>query len=164
MRIYLMRHAKAVAASLWHGSDEDRPLSDVGFADLHAAIPHIEKSDMNVGTVFTSPFDRAHDTARLVKTAFEHSKIVVVKELAAGAKPADFRNVLLTSTEPQNFLFVGHNPDLSIFASKCTGIARFLDDFSLDTGEIVCLETGPLEKEWLRGNLLWRKDIYAWSK
>jgi phosphohistidine phosphatase SixA len=164
MKVYLMRHGDAVASHRWRGSDETRPLSDIGLTDVHSAAQHIEYSDLKPATVFTSPLTRAWETAKIFQSMIDNTTLVVENSIAAGAKSDAFKKLLMTSKEKHPYLIVAHNPDLSLLACRITGIPRLIDDLSIEKGEILYLETGDLEQGWGNGSLIWRRDLSEWSK
>jgi phosphohistidine phosphatase SixA len=118
---------------------------------------------VKVATIFASPFIRAQETADAIQAAFPSSKVIAERKMASGAKADAYKSILLTTTEKPPFLFIGHNPDISIFSSRCTGVVELMDDASMDTGEMTAIETGPLEQDWMRGELLWRRLIQEWK-
>jgi len=164
MEIYLMRHGDAISTLRHGGSDMDRPLSEIGELLLRKAARYFAKELPAFRAILTSPAWRARQTAHLVAEAFPGVKVEVVSALSSGAKADALKEVVLSNKDRAPFLMVGHNPDLSIFASRVTGIPALMDDASFRAGEMMALESGPLETSWMDGRLLWRRQLPEWDK
>ena len=60
MALYLVRHAKAGSRSRWEGPDEDRPLTDAGWAQANALVTRF--ADVPVSRLLASPYLRCRQT------------------------------------------------------------------------------------------------------
>ena len=132
-KLMLLRHAK----SDWDAAydrDRDRPLNRRGvrsaqaiggFAAAHGLIPDL---------VLTSNAVRAANTVRLAAAAGQwESEIREVPELY-GAGPEEIL-AMVRGEEAERMLVVGHNPSMSLAASRFTGGA-----LGMPTAALACLD------------------------
>jgi phosphohistidine phosphatase len=119
MRIYLMRHA--TAAEPGGTPDALRPLTEQGRREAREAGEALRERGEEIAVVLSSPRLRARETAELVVQGFGRPLKVDVREgLSCGAT----NNVFLSEIRSQSdepLLLVGHNPELSAFASALAG-------------------------------------------
>jgi phosphohistidine phosphatase len=95
MECILVRHGIAVERDEWEGTEENRPLTERGKKRVRQAAAGLAALDCRPTHVFTSPFVRAYDTARLVRVGVCPSvKVETREELAVGAKPEQLVHVL----------------------------------------------------------------------
>jgi phosphohistidine phosphatase len=163
MNVYLMRHAEAVSASDWLGSDQDRPLSPIGIAKLDAALKELLRLKWPAMPVLVSPYVRARTTAELLTTALRWEKPRVDERLASGAYAEAIRQTILDQKTAGPLLIVGHMPELAVFASRVTLDAKLLDT-GLLPADIVAIETGDLAAGWGAGKMLWWRKLSDWKK
>ncbi|MBI3857269.1 MAG: phosphohistidine phosphatase SixA [Planctomycetes bacterium] len=115
MRIYLMRHATAEETG--SGTDAARPLTERGRREARAAAVALRELEAQVAAIISSPRLRARETAEIVATAIGRDLSVEVRSsLDCGATLAALRDELEPRQEGE-VLLVGHNPELSQFAS-----------------------------------------------
>lgn len=162
MIVYLMRHAEAVSASDWLGTDHDRPLSPIGIAKFDEALREMLRVKWPAMKVLVSPFVRARSTADLLTQALNWPKPVVENRLASGAYAEAIRQTILDQKSSDPLLVVGHMPELAVFASRVTLDAKLLDT-GLLPADIVAIETGDLSN-WGQGKLLWWRKLSDWKK
>lgn len=118
MECILFRHGIAVEPGEWEGAEENRPLTDKGKKRTGQAAQGLAVLGCRPTHLFTSPFVRAYDTARLLRTAVcPRLKIETRKELAVGAKPEHLVTFLRTLPSDAVVLCVGHEPLLGEVAS-----------------------------------------------
>lgn len=164
MQFYLMRHAEAESPGMFRGPDRDRPLSIQGLADVHTAAQLMEQAGLAISTVITSPFVRCWETARIVQGNLTDCVLKVDDSLACGAKAEAYRKLILTTQEKQPLLIVGHNPEISVFMCKLTGVPQYLDNLAFEKGEMMYVDTGNLSEGWETGRMIWRRLITQWSQ
>ncbi len=158
-----MRHAEAVSASDWLGSDQDRPLSPLGVAKLDDGLKEILRVKWPAMPVLVSPFSRARATAELLTEALGWEKPRVDERLASGAYAEAIRQTILDQKSSGPLLIVGHMPELAVFASRVTLDAKLLDT-GLMPADIVAIETGDLAGGWGVGKMIWWRKLSDWKK
>jgi phosphohistidine phosphatase len=161
MELYLMRHGVAVDPNEWSKGDSTRPLSDAGLRQLDEAVPGMIRAGFRPKSILASPFIRAVQTADKM-AALGSPKPRPVSELASGAKAEAYRHVLITTRPEAPVLIIGHLPDIALFAARVVSDPSLVES-GMKPGEIVALESGPLEKKWGEGRILWRKRIEEWT-
>ncbi len=163
MEIYLMRHGEPLTPADWGQGDATRPLSPAGQKKLDDALPLMARANFRPGSVLSSPFARALQTAMTVaKAGGEDLKARPLPELAAGVAAEGFRKALLKAKAAPPILVVGHMPDLAVFGARVIGDPHLIEN-GIRPGEIVALETGPLAENWGQGKILWRKTLEDWK-
>src|SRR2546425_10304630 len=115
MRVYLMRHATAEEPGA--GPDAARRLTEQGRRESREAGDALRKQTSNLAVVLTSPRLRARETAEEIIAAIGGIARVEVRErLTCGATAADYLDAI-QSERSGEVLVVGHNPELSAFAT-----------------------------------------------
>jgi phosphohistidine phosphatase len=119
MLLFLLRHAEAEPQA---ANDEARALTDKGkkqaakvgrFCAAHQILPDI---------ILSSPFVRAHQTARSVADELGLSKRVRIEEfLAVGMTPESALSGLDKYSGKSTIMLVGHEPDFSRLAGVLIG-------------------------------------------
>jgi len=120
MKLLIIRHAEAeeLSGSLsGRKRDAERRLTDAGRKSIRKAAKGLREITPEIDVLATSPLVRAFETAEIVARVFGN---VDVTELAPLA-PEGNKQALITwlSEQPAeaNVAIVGHEPDLSSFAS-----------------------------------------------
>lgn len=111
MDCLLIRHGIAVEPEEWQGSEENRPLTEKGKKRVLRTAAGLAALDCKPTHLLSSPFTRAYDTARLLRTVVCPSlKVTTCDELAVGSTPE--RIVALIRSFPMEsiLLCVGHEP------------------------------------------------------
>lgn len=140
MECILIRHGIAVERDEWEGTEENRPLTQRGKKRVRQAAAGLAALDCRPTHVFTSPFVRAYDTARLVRMGVCPSvKVETLEELAVGAKPKQLVQVLQTLPSDAAVLCVGHEPFLGELVSLLL-CGKTLPNFPLKKAGAVCVE------------------------
>lgn len=148
MDCILVRHGIAVEPDEWEGTEENRPLTEKGKKRVKQAAVGLAALDCKPTHLFTSPFVRAYDTARLLRTIVCPAlKVEVREELAVGAKSEQLVALLNTLPCDSVVVCVGHEPQLgeavslllcgkafSNFPLKKAGAARIASEGMLNPG------------------------------
>jgi phosphohistidine phosphatase len=163
MQIYLMRHAEAVSSGMWESSDMTRPLTDLSKAVLTGAVTHMKRTGYSISTLLTSPFKRAQETSEIIAGLSSDLKPTVVPALASGTGYDSYRTTVIKYQNNGPLLLVGHNPEITVFIARLLGDLHIIEEASLETGEMVAVETGPLDT-WGQGKILWRRNLKEWEK
>lgn len=113
MDCILIRHGIAVEPDEWEGAEENRPLTEKGKNRARQAAEGLAVLDCKPTHLFTSPFVRAYDTARLVRAVVCPTvKVETREELAVGAKPEQLVGLFHTLPSDAVVVCVGHEPQL----------------------------------------------------
>lgn len=120
MRLYFLRHAVAIERGAWDGADSERPLTDEGREQTHAAARGLAALDLRLDGIYTSPYIRASDTARLVAGALG-VEVTVWPELASGCDLERLAPRLAELSEARAVMLVGHEPDFSEMIGRLIG-------------------------------------------
>jgi len=113
MHCILVRHGIAVEPDEWEGMEENRPLTEKGKKRVRQAAEGLAALDCQPTHLFTSPFVRAYDTARLLRMVICPTlKVETREELAVGAKPEQLVGLLRTLPLDAVVVCVGHEPQL----------------------------------------------------
>jgi len=126
MNLFVLRHGIAVEQRR-PGHDAERQLTAKGERKIREAIAALKGMRISFDLIFTSPYLRTEQTARLVAKRLGLAKKLVVSEtLKPGANRHEFLR-LLTKTDSENILIVGHEPFLSrLVSSLISGSERSL--------------------------------------
>lgn len=130
MRLYLMRHGKAVeAGKTGDRPDADRPLSVQGARISRAVAGGLAALGVAPDRVFSSPLPRACRTAEIVSRILGSGTVEALPLLSPGA-PAGRAMAWLQGRREQSLLLVGHMPDMAVLASQLVcGHAQAAFDF-----------------------------------
>ncbi len=107
----LVRHGIAVEPDEWEGAEENRPLTEKGKRRARQAAQGLAALDCMPTHLFTSPFVRAYDTAKLLRAVIcPMLKVEAREELAVGSKPERVIGLFHTLPTDAVVLCVGHEP------------------------------------------------------
>jgi phosphohistidine phosphatase len=153
LRLYFLRHGKAVARLAWTADDASRPLTDDGAATMRAEADAIAAMHLKLDLIVTSPLVRALRTAELVAAACGlDDRLEVDERLAHGFDAAALRTIASEHPSASSIMVVGHEPEFSVTVSeligggdvvfKKGGLARVdVDDRDLRGGRLAWLLT-----------------------
>jgi phosphohistidine phosphatase len=111
MDCLLIRHGIAVEHEEWEGSEENRPLTEKGRKRVLRAAAGLAALDCKPTHLLSSPFTRAYDTARLLRTVVCPSlNVMTCDELAVGSTPDRLVSFLRSLPVESTVLCVGHAP------------------------------------------------------
>lgn len=140
MDCILVRHGIAVEPDEWKGTEENRPLTVKGKKRVRQAAEGLAALGCQPTHLFTSPFVRAYDTAKLLRAAICPAlKVEAREELAVGSKPERLIGVLRTLPTDAVVVCVGHEPLLGEVASLLL-CGKVLSNFSLKKAGAACIE------------------------
>lgn len=123
MRILFIRHAEAVEADGFAGSDMERPLTGRGEKTFRSMARVLAAHYPRPDQVITSAAVRAHDTAQGLVKAFGGGRLRVEPALNPGAGPSAYLRALPAGGWKRDGLvvLVGHEPDLSAAVAELMG-------------------------------------------
>jgi phosphohistidine phosphatase len=116
MRLYLLRHAEAVAlegSNFIH--DSERPLTEEGLKRMKEVAKAMRLLKLSFDLILSSPFVRARRTAECVAIEFkEVEKLQFTQHLACGGDAeALVRDLAKSHSKLNSILLVGHEPQMS---------------------------------------------------
>jgi phosphohistidine phosphatase len=116
MRLYILRHAIAEDRDeSLYPDDGLRPLTKKGEKKMVKIAEHLKDIDLQIDLILTSPYVRAHETAKIVARTFEIKKKQLV--LSDHLTPSGFAKDLIAEINEKylvdNLMLVGHEPYLS---------------------------------------------------
>ena len=120
MKLFLMRHAQA--SPLYGGyTDENRPLTPEGQDQAFQMAGELKRRQVTLDAIVSSPFVRAHQTARIVAESLGTQRLELSALLASrGARPP-IEPFLEKFSAEASLLFVGHQPDMGMLAAALCG-------------------------------------------
>jgi phosphohistidine phosphatase len=139
VELILVRHAIAFERNpLRWPDDRLRPLSPAGRQRFRKAAQGLGRWLPEIDRVFTSPLVRARETASLLT---EHAGWPAAVECPPLAPKLDPEAVFtfLRKQRGQRIALVGHEPDLSTFASVCLPGSGSARGFEIKKGGVVCI-------------------------
>jgi phosphohistidine phosphatase len=140
MDCILVRHGIAVEPDEWKGTEENRPLTAKGKKRVRQAAEGLAALDCQPTHLFTSPFVRAYDTAKLLRAVICPAlKVEAREELAVGSTPERLIGVLRTLPTDAVVVCVGHEPLLGEVASLLL-CGKALTNFPLKKAGAACIE------------------------
>ena len=118
-----MRHAEAETSEQAMKQDRERRLTEAGRLQARVAANKLKEklagSNEEIGSVITSPYVRAKETADIVATALGlDGKVFQAEALAPGADLNKLKQLEDEYRDSGNLLLVGHEPDLGIIAGQ----------------------------------------------
>lgn len=146
MNLYVLRHGTAAERGAPEfKTDADRPLTPKGRRQLRQVADAMEKMDLRIRLVLSSPFARARQTAEVIAKRLKLKKCLTFSdELTPDGDPKELvRELNELKPASENVLLVGHEPYLSRFiAQLVSGNENVGIDFK--KGGLCKLETGSL--------------------
>jgi phosphohistidine phosphatase len=119
MRLYLLRHGPAADRNAFPGPDPDRPLTSEGRKQVRTVARALRSLDLEIDRILSSPYTRARDTAAIVAHTLDLDQHPEFSDALCADVAALTLLAALTRLRPRpdNLLLVGHEPQLSQFAS-----------------------------------------------
>jgi phosphohistidine phosphatase len=149
MKLYFLRHGLA-DRSEWNGPDYARPLTERGKQRMAQEARSIEKLNLNLDYILSSPLTRALQTAQIVAERLGmETKLIEDERLSPGFGIYELQDLLHSLPDVNAILLVGHEPDFS------TTIGDLISG-----GEVAC-KKGSLarvdlyDSVNLKGELVW---------
>jgi phosphohistidine phosphatase len=121
METYLIRHGIAADASP-DGSDRQRALTAEGVAKLRGEAAGLNRLEVRLELILSSPLVRARQTADLLARHVDTKPLVVVSSaLAPSGSPADVAAELRKHQNAGAIALVGHEPGIGSLAARWLG-------------------------------------------
>jgi phosphohistidine phosphatase len=139
--LYLVRHAVADqrSASRWP-DDSQRPLTEEGAARFRSAARGFATLAPTVDRLLSSPYARAWQTAEILHEESRWPEPDRCAELGADRSVRDALNLLQTLDTTSSLALVGHEPLLSLLASRLLAGDEHLVRLELKKGSALLLE------------------------
>ena len=122
MRLFLMRHGDAEPMV----GDKDSPgrkLTEKGRVQADEAAKKLKAKDMTFDIILTSPYVRAVETAAIVADALGlRDRVEKSKLLAPGSDIGKLITLMDEYKDMEKVMFIGHEPDLGVFAGELLGL------------------------------------------
>ncbi len=117
-----VRHAYAVSAADFYGSDHDRPLTDKGVAAAKELSKELAKTVPPPDVVLVSDAVRALETLKQLKDLIgEETEIKEMKELYDCSAGQLYNIITENQKAGGHMLVIGHNPAVSQLYSMLSG-------------------------------------------
>ncbi len=146
MKLYFMRHGKAVDAPL-ADNDFDRALTDKGAKRVRRMSQWMGRMGILPAAIFASPRVRAQQTAKILAEVM--GKSILTREEINFDFHADYIETLVTGYgHDAEIVFVGHNPSMSDVVRRITGA-----NINMEVGSVACTLVTPYNL--LDGELAW---------
>lgn len=124
MKIILVRHGETKPLE-FPGKDVDRNLTSLGISEIEQLSATLSNSLDETPKIVCSHALRAVKTAEILSSAWNCIPFTDDALYYGGLENYD--RVVRSATTGKNLILVGHNPDISLFASfLCGGDLRFL--------------------------------------
>jgi phosphohistidine phosphatase len=135
--LYLLRHGIAEDRTT-DKPDRDRTLTPRGRARMRRAALGLRVLVDRVDDVFTSPYPRAAETARIAAAALGKGlKVRPLDALSHGTSAMDALRALRSMAKSERVMLVGHEPELSHLASML--LTGSIDGLRLDLKKGGCI-------------------------
>ncbi len=155
MRLYLIRHAIAVASG--SGAvrmDQERALTEVGAKKMRKHALALKEMGVTFDVVLTSPLIRAVQTAEIIGDILDcRDRIQRCEALAPGCELDAVAEVLAEHRAVGSVALVGHSPDLEGIATAILGGGSG-GEILFRKGGICRIDVSELAPR-LTGDLIW---------
>ena len=118
MHIYFLRHGDA--SSNVRYDDSERPLTDLGMRQAALVGSFLQRMNIIIDGVLSSPLKRAQETASIVLSGKNTQEVILSEFLLNGSDPQQLYNQM-DELEASSVLIVGHEPYLSEIISLLVG-------------------------------------------
>ncbi|BAU46973.1 phosphohistidine phosphatase [Sulfurifustis variabilis] len=120
MRLLIVRHAKAEEREIHAATgapDAERPLTEAGRKSARKIGRALKDILPRIDVLASSPFVRAHETARLIAREYRRLDVVALPALTPGVSGKTVLAWLQEQAEDATVAMVGHEPDLGRLGS-----------------------------------------------
>ena len=121
MLIYFLRHGDASNDSRYN--DDERPLTDLGMRQANLVSVFLQRMNVCVDAILSSPYTRAQQTALIVQAGSGKQQFVITEFLGVGADPQRLFDYL-SELKISSVILIGHEPNLSETISLLTSETR----------------------------------------
>jgi phosphohistidine phosphatase len=146
MKLYFMRHGKAVDAALYE-HDFERPLTDKGAKRVRRMSQWLARMGVNPTAIYASPRVRAQQTAVILAEALGKT-VITREEVNFDFSFAHLISMVQGFSLDAELVFVGHNPSMSEVVQQVTGA-----NINMEVGAVACAQVMPHAVS--QGELAW---------
>ncbi len=118
MKIFFIRHTKAVDRTNWLKDDMLRPLSDGGLKTAKQMFRAFNKIYDSPDIVYTSEALRARESADVFCKYSSASKLLVTSLLNPGFDTKKFNKLIALNPDSKSIAIFGHEPDFGVVISS----------------------------------------------
>src|SRR5947199_1690 len=118
MKVLFLRHGEADWPN-WDKPDDERPLTKRGRKEMKRVAQFLDKLEFCADNILSSPLPRARQTADVVAERFG-KEVTIEPKLAHGFNAKRLRDII-SETEAERVMMVGHEPEFSEVIEKLTG-------------------------------------------
>ena len=120
MKLYIVRHAIAVARGTLGTGDDDRVLSEEGVAKMRRNAAGLRALNYLPELILSSPLPRARQTAEILLEEFEKKmELKIAPALApSGEREELYREIRRYEKKLKSLMLVGHQPSLGEIAGE----------------------------------------------
>jgi phosphohistidine phosphatase len=123
--LYIMRHGIAEDRGAGVPDDASRALTPEGKEKMREIAAGLDRIEVKLNWVVSSPLVRAHQTARIVaETLSSKPPLELCAALEPGGSPEKLAAFLSQHPERRSVMVVGHEPDLGELAARLIGAGR----------------------------------------
>jgi phosphohistidine phosphatase len=148
MKLYFLRHGLADWPNWDTARDDERPLTDDGIKKMQAEAEAIERLDLGLDVIVSSPYTRARQTAQAVADQLG-LKVIDDDQLAPGFGVDRLRDVLRRYPNAESIMLVGHEPSFSATISQLIGGGQIV----MKKGGLARVDVDSIDS--LHGELIW---------
>jgi len=152
VRIYFLRHGRAVARAEWRGDDDSRPLTEEGEAAIRREAKTLAAMGVAPEAIVTSPLARARRTAELVAEAMDaRDRLVEDARVAHGLDARALADIVAERAPKKALMVVGHEPDFSTTIAALIGGGRVV----CKKGGLARVDVETTDGRLADGELVW---------
>jgi phosphohistidine phosphatase len=141
MRLYFLRHGIAEEGSFTL-PDDLRALTTEGIAEMRRMASALQRKNLRIEHILTSPLVRARQTADIVADALGLTDALQEDDrLAGGFRLSDVQQMVAECQPTERLMFVGHEPTLRYVATQLIGGGQM----NLKKGGLIRLRTDRIE-------------------
>jgi phosphohistidine phosphatase len=149
MKLYFLRHGKAVDRAAWADKHDDlRPLTDEGVEIMKHEAKAIRRMKLKLDNILTSPLVRASDTAKIVAHALAMD-IELNELLRPDFDRSALDHLIATYSDDTRIMIVGHEPSFSRVIAESIGGGTVV----LRKGGLARVDTTA--RRPIKGELVW---------
>lgn len=154
MDIFILRHGDANSSSKKITDDSKRTLTETGIKEIENVSRLFAEFDIEISHIFSSPLNRAKQTAEIILKNQKKTKLVEIVELKPEGVPSEVLKRIIKQAGA-TILVIGHNPLLIDIINHITNTEKQIaDGLALKTGGLAKIKITAMEPQ-LHGHLEW---------
>ncbi len=116
--LFIMRHGAAALVDQAGGSDAERRLTPRGIRRLKTIARGLDRLDLGIERIVSSPVVRARETAQIVAQGLSLEDALEFSDVLETGASAEAVRRFLHGRAESRLLVIGHNPTLSDLVSR----------------------------------------------